>query len=92
MKIIVTEKISESGIEYLKKHAEVDVKTNISREELLGIIKNYDAIIVRSATKVDRELIEKGEKLKVIGRAGNGVDNIDAVSYTHLTLPTNREV
>ena len=82
MKIIVTEKISESGIEYLKKHAEVDVKTNISREELLGIIKNYDAIIVRSATKVDRELIEKGEKLKVIGRAGNGVDNIDVSSAT----------
>ncbi|MGB9808614.1 MAG: phosphoglycerate dehydrogenase [Caldanaerobacter sp.] len=82
MKIIVTEKISENGIDYLKKYADVDVKTNISREELLEVIKDYDAIIVRSATRVDRELIEKGEKLKVIGRAGNGVDNIDVEAAT----------
>jgi len=82
LKIIVTEKISENGIDYLKKYADVDVKTNISREELLEVIKDYDAIIVRSATKVDRELIEKGEKLKVIGRAGNGVDNIDVEAAT----------
>ncbi|MDI3518594.1 MAG: D-3-phosphoglycerate dehydrogenase / 2-oxoglutarate reductase [Caldanaerobacter sp.] len=82
MKIIITEKISENGIDYLKKYADVDVKTNISREELLEVIKDYDAIIVRSATKVDRELIEKGEKLKVIGRAGNGVDNIDVEAAT----------
>ncbi|HHW57151.1 MAG TPA: phosphoglycerate dehydrogenase [Clostridia bacterium] len=82
MKVIVSEKISDKGIEYLKKYAEVDIKAGIPREELLNIIKDYDALIVRSATKVDRELIEKGEKLKVIGRAGTGVDNIDVEAAT----------
>lgn len=82
MKVIVTERISENGMEYLKKHVDVDVKLDIPREELLKIIKDYDAIIVRSTTKVDRELIQKGERLKVIGRAGNGVDNIDLEAAT----------
>ena len=78
MKIIVTERIADEGIEYLKKNGfEVDTAYGMPREELLGIIHNYDAIIVRSVTKVNRELIEKGIKLKVAGRAGNGIDNID---------------
>jgi len=81
MRIIVTERIAEEGIDFLRKNGfEVDVKYGISLDELLGIIADYDAIIVRSVTKVNQELLEKGALLKVVGRAGNGIDNID-VSY-----------
>ncbi len=83
MKIIVTERIADEGVEYLRQNGfEVDVKYGISRGDLLGIIQNYDAIIVRSVTKVDRELIDKGINLKVAGRAGNGIDNIDVPHCT----------
>ena len=84
MKIIVTERIAEEGINYLRQNGfEVDVKYGIAHDDLLGIIQNYDAIIVRSVTKVDRDLIEKGVNLKVAGRAGNGIDNIDVTHCTH---------
>ncbi|MGD0101732.1 MAG: phosphoglycerate dehydrogenase [Acidobacteriota bacterium] len=83
MKIIVTERIADEGIDYLHQNGfEVDVKYGISRGDLLGIIQNYDAIIVRSVTKVDQELIAKGVNLKVAGRAGNGIDNIDVPHCT----------
>jgi len=83
MKIIVTERIAEEGIQYLKdKGYEVDVKYGISHEELLDIIGEYDAIIVRSVTKVNAELIERAKNLKVAGRAGNGIDNIDVNACT----------
>lgn len=83
MKIIVTERIAEEGISYLKdKGFDVDTKYGISHEELLTIIDNYDAIIVRSVTKVNAELVEKGTNLKVAGRAGNGIDNIDVKACT----------
>jgi D-3-phosphoglycerate dehydrogenase len=78
MRIIVTERIAEEGIEFLRNNGfEVDVKYGMSRDELLGMIAAYDAIIVRSVTKVNQELLEKGSHLKVVGRAGNGIDNID---------------
>lgn len=78
MRIIVTERIAEEGIDFLRESGfEVDVKYGIARDELLGIIREYDAIIVRSVTKVNQELLEKGAQLKVVGRAGNGIDNID---------------
>jgi D-3-phosphoglycerate dehydrogenase len=83
MKILVTESIAQDGIDILvNKGFEVDVKLGMSREELLNIIENYDAIIVRSVTKVDAELIERGKRLKVAGRAGNGIDNIDLAACT----------
>lgn len=82
MKVLVTERIADSGLAYLKEHVDYDFKLDMPRQELLEIIKDYDAIIVRSVTKVDRELISRGEKLKVIGRAGNGVDNIDLDAAT----------
>lgn len=83
MKIIVTERIAEEGIEYLKDRGfEVDVKYGMDRSELLKVIPDYDAIIVRSVTKVDAELLEKAKKLKVAGRAGNGIDNIDVDTCT----------
>lgn len=82
-KIIVTDKMAPDGIEYLKsKGFEVDTPFGISHEELLEVIENYDAIIVRSATKVSRDVIERAKNLKVAGRAGNGVDNIDVDECT----------
>lgn len=83
MKVIVTEKIAEDGIEYLKEQGiEVDVKYGIPQQDLLEIIEQYDGIIVRSATKVNEELIKRAKNLKVAGRAGNGVDNIDVNACT----------
>lgn len=83
MKIIVTERIAEDGISYLKEQGyEVDTKYGISRNELLEIIEDYDAIIVRSVTKVNEELLQKGKNLKAAGRAGNGIDNIEVPACT----------
>ncbi|MET1124333.1 MAG: phosphoglycerate dehydrogenase [Archaeoglobaceae archaeon] len=83
MKVLVTEPISEEAVEFMRKNGvEVDVRAGISREELLQIIGDYDGLVVRSQTKVDRELIEAGRKLKIIGRAGVGVDNIDIEAAT----------
>jgi D-3-phosphoglycerate dehydrogenase / 2-oxoglutarate reductase len=83
MRIIVTERIADEGVNYLRGCGfDVDIRYGISQPELLEIIPNYDAIIVRSVTKVNKELIEKGVNLKVAGRAGNGIDNIDVPSCT----------
>lgn len=83
MKIIVTERIADDGIEHLKKDGhEVDTNYGISHEDLLEIIGNYDSIIVRSVTRINEELLTKGTNLKVVGRAGNGVDNIDLPACT----------
>lgn len=83
MKILVAEKISEKGIEVMRQGgAIVDVKTSLSRQELLDVIKEYDAIVVRSVTKVNEEFYEKAVNLKVVGRAGAGVDNINMEGAT----------
>ncbi|MCR3922122.1 MAG: phosphoglycerate dehydrogenase [Firmicutes bacterium] len=82
MKILVSDSISELGIAKLQEKAQVDVKTNLTVEELVTIIPEYDALIVRSATKVTRPIIAAGKSLKVIGRAGVGVDNIDVDAAT----------
>ncbi|SHK37207.1 phosphoglycerate dehydrogenase [Tepidibacter formicigenes] len=81
-KVIITEMIDDEGLKLLKNNLNVDVCTNISREDLLNKISEYDAIIVRSNTKVDEKLLEKGKNLKIIGRAGNGIDNIDVSAAT----------
>ncbi|MCX7779936.1 MAG: phosphoglycerate dehydrogenase [Negativicutes bacterium] len=78
MRILVSEPIAEKGLEKLRQEgAAVDVKTTLSRQELLEIIGQYDGLIVRSNTKVNEELYRHATNLKVVGRAGNGVDNID---------------
>jgi len=83
MKILVTEKIADKGIEVLKKSGiKVDVEVGIERQRLLDIIKDYDAIIVRSVTKINEEFYENASNLKVVGRAGNGVDNINMEGAT----------
>ena len=86
MKILVSDKLAEEALEVLKKEAEVDY-FEPSPEELLEVIEKYDALIVRSRTKVPAEVIEKGKILKVIGRAGVGVDNIDVKKATEKGIP-----
>lgn len=78
-KILVSDPLSEEGLKILKneKEFQVDVKTKLAPEELKKIIKEYDALLVRSSTKVNKEIIEAATKLKVIGRAGVGLDNVD---------------
>ena len=61
----------------------MDIKLGISREEILNIIHEYDALIVRSVIKVDKELLSKAKKLKIVGRAGNGTDNINIPEATN---------
>jgi D-3-phosphoglycerate dehydrogenase len=83
MKVLVSDNIAERGVEILKeKGLEVDVNTGLAPEELKKIIGGYDALIIRSATKVTAEIIEAAEKLKVIGRAGSGLDNVDRNAAT----------
>ena len=81
-KILVADPIGEEGVELLKSHAEVDVKTGMKPPELLAVISEYDALVVRSETKVTKEVIEAAKKLQVVGRAGIGVDNIDLDAAT----------
>ena len=82
MKVLAADGISPKGIELLQKDFEVVVKDKLPAEELLEIIPDFDALIVRSASKVTAEVIARAEKLKIIGRAGVGVDNIDIPAAT----------
>ena len=82
MKILVSDSISSEGIDILKKEFQVDIKTGLTENELVNIIEDYDALIVRSSTKVTKRIIENAYKLKVIGRAGVGIDNIDVDAAT----------
>ncbi len=79
MKVLVSDKLSPKGVEIFKKAKgiEVEVKTKLPPEELKAIIGEYDGLVIRSATKVKPEIIEAADKLKVIGRAGSGLDNVD---------------
>nr|WP_244403870.1 D-2-hydroxyacid dehydrogenase [Pyrolobus fumarii] len=78
MKVLVTDPVDKLLLGILEKHGlQVDYRPGVPREELLKIIGDYDILVVRSRTKVDREVIDRGEKLKVIARAGVGLDNID---------------
>jgi len=83
-KILISDPLSEDGIFPLREadNIDIDIKTGLSEEELLTIIDEYDGLLVRSQTQVTRKVIEKGHNLKVIGRAGVGVDNIDLEAAT----------
>lgn len=88
MRIIVTESIADEGIQHLRDIGfEVDTRFGIGTEELMSIIHEYDAIIVRSVTKVNEKLLSKGVNIKVVGRAGNGVDNIQLSACTNRGIP-----
>jgi D-3-phosphoglycerate dehydrogenase len=78
-RVLVRERIAEAGVQLLRERFEVDVDLDGDLAERIG---EYDAIIVRSATRVTRELLERAERLKVIGRAGVGIDNVDVEAAT----------
>lgn len=83
MNILVSDPLSEEGVSILRGGGHhVDVKTGMKPEELLGIIGEYEALVVRSQTQVTADVIRTGSKLQVIGRAGVGVDNIDVPEAT----------
>jgi D-3-phosphoglycerate dehydrogenase len=82
LKVLVSEKLAERGVDLLKEEFEVDVLLDLPPEQLLERIGEYDGLIIRSATKVTAEVIERAENLKAIGRAGIGVDNIDIEAAT----------
>jgi D-3-phosphoglycerate dehydrogenase len=79
MKVLVSDSLSEVGIRILEESPdiEIDVNTDLTPEELKGIIGQYDALVIRSATRVTADIIEEARNLKVIGRAGIGLDNVD---------------
>jgi D-3-phosphoglycerate dehydrogenase len=81
-RVLICERIAASGVSLLAEHAEVVDGVGWSREELLERVAEFDALVVRSATKVDAELIARAERLTVVGRAGTGVDNVDVEAAT----------
>jgi D-3-phosphoglycerate dehydrogenase len=82
MKVLVADKIADAGIDKLRESFDVDVKTGLSEAELVEIIGAYDGLIVRSATRATRPVIEAADNLKIIGRAGVGIDNVDVTAAT----------
>jgi D-3-phosphoglycerate dehydrogenase len=81
-RVLVKEKIGDSGIELLREHFDVDLGVDWSDEELAERIGEYDGIVIRSATKMTAELIDRAGRLRAIGRAGVGVDNVDVPAAT----------
>ena len=82
-RVLIADKLSHAAIEIFKQRGvEADVKTGLTKDELLKIIGDYDGLAVRSATKADKDVIAAAKKMKVIGRAGIGVDNVDIPAAT----------
>ncbi len=84
LRVLLSDKLSDQGVEVLRKTAglQVDIKIGLSPAQLAAIIEPYHALIIRSSTRVTREVIERAHSLKVIGRAGVGVDNVDLEAAT----------
>lgn len=82
MKVLIADRIAQEGVDALGAVATVDVRLGMGLHELLGAIRQYEALVVRSETRVTAEVIEAGQRLQVIGRAGVGVDNIDVEAAT----------
>jgi D-3-phosphoglycerate dehydrogenase len=83
-KVLIADAISQRGIDELARNDELDVtiKTGLSEQELIGVIPSFSALIVRSQTRVTAEILNAGVKLRVVGRAGVGVDNVDVETAT----------
>ena len=82
-RVLIADKLSPAAVQIFKERGvEADTKTGLSKEELLKIIGDYDGLAIRSATKVDKDVLAAAKKLKVVGRAGIGVDNVDTPAAT----------
>lgn len=81
-RVLVAEKIGDSGIELLRRHFDVELGAGWSREQLMQRIGDYDGILIRSGTAVDEELLFRARRLRAVGRAGVGVDNVDVGEAT----------
>jgi D-3-phosphoglycerate dehydrogenase len=81
-RVLVAEKIGDSGVQLLEQHFDVELGVGWSREQLATKIGDYDGILIRSATKLDAELISRAERLRAVGRAGVGIDNVDVPAAT----------
>jgi len=84
MRVLVSDNLGEAGIRMFQNEGgiDVDVRTGLPPEELKAIVKDYDAMVIRSATRITEDLLEAAKKLKVIGRAGIGLDNVDIPAAT----------
>jgi len=82
VRVLVTEAIADEGLEILSSCAQVDVRLGLEPEEILAVISDYDALVVRSQTQASAEIIEAGKNLQVIARAGVGTDNVDIEAAT----------
>ncbi|HEY6378793.1 MAG TPA: phosphoglycerate dehydrogenase [Candidatus Dormibacteraeota bacterium] len=96
-RILVADPIAEDGVERLRSAGTVDVRTGLSGAELVAIIGAYDALVVRSETRVSAEVLDAARRLRVVGRAGVGVDNIDIDAATRhgvmvLNAPTGNTI
>ena len=85
-RVLIAEPLADAGVELLRTAHEVDARAAMTREELLGAIGGVDALVVRSATRVDAEVLETGRDLMVVGRAGIGLDNVDVAAATRLGI------
>ncbi|MCW5883196.1 MAG: phosphoglycerate dehydrogenase, partial [Anaerolineae bacterium] len=81
-RVLVADSIDAEGVALLREHADVDVRLKLSEAELIVLIPGYDALVVRSETQVTARVIEAAERLRVVGRAGVGIDNIDVEAAT----------
>jgi D-3-phosphoglycerate dehydrogenase / 2-oxoglutarate reductase len=82
VRILVADKLSDAGVAALSEHHEVDVRTGLAKDDLIAIAPAYDGIVVRSATTIDADVIAAATNLKVIARAGVGLDNVDVEAAT----------
>lgn len=82
MKVLVADAIADAGVAALSERFDVDVRTGLPKDDLIAVIGDYDAIIIRSATTVDADVIAAADRLKVIARAGIGLDNVDVDAAT----------
>lgn len=85
-KVLCPEKLSPDGLALLRQTLDVDEKQGLSAEDLIQLIPEYEALLVRSETKVTAALLNAAKKLKVVARAGVGVDNVDVPAATKLGI------
>src|SRR5215510_8048867 len=82
MRVLVTEPLSEQGLDLLRKDFQVDVRTDLAKGDLAAELAPYDALVIRSATQVTTDVLAAAPNLKVIARAGIGLDNVDVEEAT----------